>query len=106
MKGGYRPGAGRPKGSKNKNRTKPPEKAGNQLDLPLGNLDPLEYLLQVMRDPTAEPERRARAAIACLPFCHIRKGEGGKKDEKQDRAKAAGAGRFRASAPPQLKVVK
>jgi hypothetical protein len=46
-------------------------------------------------------------AIAAAPFVHARKGEAGtgKKDEKAERAKAAGEGRFRPSAPPTLKVV-
>lgn len=70
------------------------------------NLEPLAYMLKVMNNPKAENERRDRMAIAAAPFLHPRKGEGvGKKEEKADRAKAAGAGRFKASAPPQLKVV-
>jgi hypothetical protein len=43
-------------------------------------------------------------AIAAAPFCHVRKGEGaGKKEEKADRAKAAGSGKF-ASRPMPLKL--
>jgi phage terminase small subunit len=103
MKGGYRPGAGRPKGAKNRPKTLE-TKAGNQSDIPTENLTPLEYLLRVMRDPHADLERRARAAIACLPFCHVRKGEGGKKDDKADRAKAASRGRFASSRPPLTRI--
>jgi hypothetical protein len=44
-------------------------------------------------------------AIAAAPFIHPRKGEGNAKDEKSERAKAAGAGKFAPSKPP-LKVVK
>ena len=70
------------------------------------NMTPLEYMLKVMNDPQADKDRRDRMAIASAPFCHPRKGEGmGKKDEKTDRAKAAGEGKYAPSKPP-LKVVK
>ncbi|MFH2076937.1 MAG: hypothetical protein ABIJ57_16625 [Pseudomonadota bacterium] len=67
---------------------------------------PLEFMLRIMNDPNEPEEFRARMATSAAPFCHARVGEGvGKKEDKVDRAKQAGAGRFRASAPPQLKVV-
>lgn len=70
-----------------------------------GNLLPLEFMLKIMNDPGEDPELRARMAQAAAPFCHARAGEGkGKKEEKADRAKSAGAGRFAAGAPP-LRVV-
>ena len=82
-------------------------KAGNAEEL-----DPLTYMLKIMNDPNEDKEARARMAIAAAPYCHPRKGEGaGKKQDKDDRAKAAGAGKFGAGAPPRLvakggKVVK
>ena len=67
---------------------------------------PLELMLQIMNDPKEPKELRARMAVAAAPFVHPRKGEGaGKKEEKADRAKNAGSGKFKAGAPPQLKVV-
>ena len=67
--------------------------------------EPLAYMLAVMNDPTADKERRDRMATAAAPYCHPRKGEGmGKKEEKEDRAKQAGKGRFRPSAPPLKRV--
>ena len=64
-------------------------------------LEPLAYMLQVMNDPDISKERRDRMAIAAAPFVHDRKGEGfGKKEEREDRAKKAGAGRFAAGRPP------
>lgn len=70
------------------------------------NVDPLTYMLAVMNDQTAEKERRDRMAIAAAPFVHARKAEGvGKKDEKADRAKSAGQGRFAPGTAP-LKLVK
>ncbi len=70
------------------------------------NLDPLTYMLKVMNDDGAEKDRRDRMAIAAAPFCHARKGEGkGKKDERDDRARAAGSGKFAPSRAP-LALVK
>lgn len=71
-RGGYRAGAGRPKGSK----TKFPR--NNTLVLPQ-HLErrsapgtPLEYLLEIMQDSAADVARRDRAAIAALPYTHPR----------------------------------
>jgi len=36
----------------------------------LGALTPLDYILAVMRDPKAEPERRDKMALAAVPFFH------------------------------------
>jgi len=71
------------------------------------NLTPLEFMLKIMRDPQEDEDRRARMAIAAAPFCHARKGEGaGKKEEKADKAKQAGVGKFAAGRPPNIKLVK
>jgi hypothetical protein len=81
------------------------EQQGGQ-EAALEDILPLDLMLRYMRDPREDKEFRVRLATAAAPYCHPRKGEGaGKKDEKQDRAAKAGAGRFAASAPPQLKVV-
>ena len=108
--GGYRPGSGPMKGTKYRPRgTKKDKKEAIPQDIldeaKAENLDPLTYMLRVMNDPTADKERRDRMAVAAAPYCHDRKGEGGKKDERAERAKAAGEGRFRPSAPP-IRVVK
>jgi putative hemolysin len=67
---------------------------------------PLEFMLRIMNDPNEPEEFRARMATSAAPFCHVRKGEGaGKKEEKNERAKTAGAGRF-ASMAGRLQVVK
>lgn len=80
---------------------------GEKKEAAAENLTPLDYMLKVMNDAEAEKERRDRMAIAAAPFVHARKGEGGigKKDEKADRAKAAGSGKFAAGKAP-LKMVK
>jgi phage terminase small subunit len=69
------------------------------------NMTPLDYMLKVMNDPKAEKDRRDKMAIAAAPFIHPRKGEGSAKEDKADRAKKAGEGKFAPSKPP-LKVVK
>lgn len=110
-RGGFRPGAGRKKGSKTvkaSSATKKPDiPADIASDAAAEQMDPLSYMLKVMNDPQADPARRDRMAVAAAPFCHSRKAEGkGKKDEREDRAKAAASGRFASSAPPKLAVVK
>ncbi len=115
-RGGYRPGAGRPKGAKsNKTSGKARNPRGEEPPFPpdvaakaaAENLTPLDYMLKVMNDTTEEDKtRRDRMAIAACPFIHARPSEGkGKKQDKGERAKAAGLGKFAPSAPP-LKLVK
>jgi len=127
-RGGHRPGSGPQKGAKYKPRatkeqkldaiTKPKkEKVAKEpeakstdglvtvMDAPPENLTPLEYMLRTMNDPGETAARRAWAAQSAAPYCHSRKGEGNKKEERGDKAKAAGSGKFAAS-PPPLRVVK
>lgn len=69
-------------------------------------LEPLDYMLSVMNDSTADKDRRDRMAIAAAPFVHPRIAEGkGKKQEKDEKAAAAAKGRFSAGKPP-LALVK
>jgi len=135
-RGGFRPGAGRPKGSGSKDK-KPsgsaPKKsvskkrpagkksakaaaspkvesvlipAGTAATEPLTGehipavQDPLSYMLGVMNNPKAEPDRRDRMAIAAAPFVHGKVGEAGKKQARADAARAAGGGRFAPAPPP------
>jgi hypothetical protein len=65
--GGRRPGAGRPRGRRNRIQTALVEAvtAG-------GAMTPLQYLLAVMNDQTADVRRRDCAAIAAAPFIHAR----------------------------------
>ena len=123
-RGGARPGAGRPK--KQPEAAKPSKKAApkaappqvdangykDDLKWPFGkqepepppdlsNLMPLDYLLEVMRDPMEERGRRMQAATLAAPYCHPKKGEAGKKEEKNAAAKKI-ASRFSPAAPPKL----
>jgi phage terminase small subunit len=65
---------------------------------------PLEYALDIMNDPSIEEIRRDRMAIAALPFMHMKKGEGGKKDAEKENADKVASGKFAPSAPPKLVV--
>ena len=68
---------------------------------------PLEYMLQVMRDPKADPETRLRAASLAAPYLHPRAGDGpGKKEDAKERAKRAASGIFAPGKPPKLEVVR
>jgi hypothetical protein len=86
-RGGYRVGAGRPKGAKN--RSKGPPQIGLP-HVPGGRL-PLAYMLAVMNDEQADPERRDKMAIAAASFCHPR-AVAGKKTRAAEAAETAGEG--------------
>ena len=90
--GGARPGSGR----------KPQPKEDKQTIATGGNMTPLEFLLSVMNDNGIEDRLRIDAAKTAAQYCHLKKGDGGVKDEKAEKAKAAAAGKFSASAPPRL----
>jgi hypothetical protein len=55
---------------------------------------PLDYLLALVADETIDPQRRDRAAIAALPFCHSKPAEDyqplGKKAQAEIHAMNAG----------------
>lgn len=71
------------------------------IDIP-PTADPVEFLTKVMNEPAADLRLRIDAAKAMLPFKHQKLGEGGKKDQKQEAAKKAGAGKYGSAAPPKL----
>lgn len=62
--------------------------------------DPKAFLLATMNDYEADAKLRVDAAKALMPFIHPRKGEGGKKEEKDNAAKTAAKGKFGAAPPP------
>ena len=100
--GGYRPGAGRPRGSK-KIKNIPAKDADALLKIQNGDLSPLEYLLGVVNDPTADADRRDRLAMAAAPYCHGKPAPiTGKKGERETAAKKAGAGKFAVPEGPRL----
>jgi hypothetical protein len=57
-------GRGRPKGSKNKSHER------TKAEIAAAGITPLQYMLQVMRDPNAEKSRRDEMAKAAAPYAH------------------------------------
>jgi len=136
-RGGYRPGAGRPKLTEAEKAARRAAKASGEpakkatvkksapkkraskamsADVPkipvdvtaeavAADMDPLSYMLRVMRDPNQEATRRDRMAIAAAPFVHARKEAAGPgKREAAAGAAQKAAAKFKPSAPP-LKLV-
>ena len=102
-RGGYRPGAGRPKGAKNK---KTLQKRAIQQRAADANLTPLEFMLRIMRDESEDPKIRAQMAYYAAPYVHPKADKlAGKKEALEEKAKAAGKGRF-AACPAPFKVLK
>lgn len=102
-RGGYRPGAGRPKSSTGATSPAKIRKSARKL-----NLSPLEYMLSVMNDPSGDTARRDRMAIAAAPFVHGRaEGDGakGEREKQADRAIAVGVGKYSTPPPPPKLVV-
>jgi len=60
--GGRRPGAGRPKGAKDKLLT--------LIENRPADIDPIDYLLSIMRDESQPPRLRLRVAKWLMPYCH------------------------------------
>lgn len=80
----------------------PPPAPTFDISAALMHSDPRAFLLAAMNDAALDAKLRIDAAKALMPFTHTKLGEGGKKDQKQDAARKAGAGKFGSSAPPKL----
>lgn len=111
-RGGYRPGAGRPKKA---SAGSAPKAAAVTVKVPSevsvearrAGLDPLSYMLAVMNDEEADEARRDRMAIAAAPFVHAKADAvaPGKKEQRQAGAEqVAAAGRFAPRLAPKLAV--
>ena len=106
-RGGYRPGAGRPRKEAGKAPVMVNEDAAHKPRKSLGGKTPLEYMLSVMNDQSAEDARRDRMAIAAAPYIHSKaaEAEGGKKAQRQAAAEeVAAGGRFAPRSRPKLAV--
>ena len=78
--------------------------SGREINLPdLSQMysDPKDFLVALMNDTAEDVKLRLDAAKALMPFTHQKKGEGGKKEQRNEEAKKV-AGRFAPSAPPRL----
>lgn len=68
-KGGRRPGAGRPKGAKDRRVI---ERERVAKEAAVAGESPLQYMLRRMRDPNAEEADRDEMAKAAAPYVHAR----------------------------------
>ncbi len=94
--GGARPGAGR--------KPKPrPQPVPLVEPMPGEPRDMLELLQRVALGLVDASPIQVRAAIAAVQYTHAKKGEGGKKEARQDQAERV-ASKFAAAAPPKLVV--
>ena len=89
--GGARPGAGRPR--------KPQQEV---VELP--EMDMLRMLQEVALGKVQCTPIQLRAAIAAVQYTHVKRADGGKKEEAAEKADKAAKGRFSAAKPP-LKLV-
>jgi len=81
--GGYRPGSGRPRTDIDAlipTEYMPKPRRNGECE----RKTPLEYLVDLYNDVTADVQRRDRAAIAALPFVHRHMAKMTKAEEKQD----------------------
>ena len=125
-RGGARPGAGAPKGARNGQRKRavlkvmaetcspPPIPAQPAIPTELKeryeqaladlakHVDPMDFLLAVMRDDFTDKDTRIKAAALALPFVHTKPGEAGKKESKQQAAASAATGKFAVPMAPRL----
>jgi hypothetical protein len=108
MRGGARPGAGRPKGSASTKDIQPVIGV-----LRAGGRGPrfknaLEFAMATINDSTAEMGDKIKLAIAAMPYQHPKLAEepaAGKKHEAAAAAERAGSGRYATPATP-LKLVR
>lgn len=67
--------------------------------------DPRDFLLYRMNDTKLEMKDRVSVALGLMPYEHQKRGESGKKEQKQQSAQAATSGRFSSAKPPQLSLI-
>lgn len=127
-RGGFRPGAGRPKKGEVRAAVAPagvkpaearnwpfgavpsvpvpvPEPVPFDVPAPDMTLTPLDYLLSLVRDAGLDHRTRMQAASIAAPYVHVKPGEIGKKEAKAKLAKDVAGGKFAPKAPP-LALVK
>ena len=103
-RGGARLGAGRPRKTAEP-APKVTKMTVNRPSKELGGMTPLEYMLQVMNDDSAEDQRRDRIAVAAAPFVHARAEAAGKKEQRQQAAEQVmSGGRFAPRTRPNSTV--
>lgn len=82
-RGGVRPGAGRPKGTRRRLSVKAIEEAASE------GLLPVQYMLRVMRDARVPKPRRDAMAIAAAPYFHAKLSSVEVKNKRGEKFKIA-----------------
>jgi hypothetical protein len=105
-RGGARPGSGPAKGAKygKRDEMKP---AVVKREARAEGMTPLEYMLDVMNDDSADAARRDRMAQAAAPYVHGRVADtakGKKEQAQEDAGEIASAGKFAPRSAPRLAV--
>ena len=101
--GGYRPGSGRPRDDIDASISTeymPKPHSNSEYE----RKSPLEYLIDLYNDVTADVQRRDRAAIAALPFVHRHMAKMTKAEEKQASLDALHDDRFLPPVVPKRQV--
>jgi hypothetical protein len=103
-RGGYRPGSGPKKGTKYKKVQVVPNltQAENPQEAADLDLTPLDYMLKIMRDTTADPARRDRMAAQAAPYVHKKAADQGAKANAKEKAEKAATGKFAPTPAPIL----
>lgn len=99
--GGKREGAGRKPARPTVIAAKPAAPSVQPPQIAAGDFDPRPALEQVAQGLIEVSPQQLKALTALLPYVHGKKGEGGKKEQRQADAQKV-AGRFAAAAPPKL----
>jgi phage terminase small subunit len=71
----------------------------------LSSPDSLAFLLAVQNNPTIDIKERIKASIALAAYQHQKKGEGGKKEDKQKNAEKVASKFGSVQRPPHLRAV-
>ncbi|UBB16145.1 terminase small subunit [Comamonas odontotermitis] len=72
----------------------PDDRPSFDLNQAMAHKDPRVFLMAAMNDVALDPRLRIDAAKALMPFEFAKKGEGGKKDARQEAAEKAATGKF------------
>lgn len=94
--GGARPNAGGARAGAGRKPKPPPE------IIQIPETDMLSLLKDIALGRVEASPIQVRAAIAAVQYTHMKKGDGGKKEEVADAAKKVAGGKFAPTAPPKL----
>ena len=97
--GGHRPNTGGARAGSGRKRKEP------QLLEFSSNGDPKAFLIAVMGDSAIDARIRVDAAKTLMPYLYPKKGESGKKEQKEEAAARANKGLFALRQPPPKLII-